>query len=212
MRLRTILFIAAAGSALGLSAGVAYQIAATRGQEPTAMRSAPPISVEQASATGILAVHDTPRPVPDLRFIDGNEQPMTLQAFQGGAVLLNVWATWCAPCRKEMPALDRLQATLGGPEFEVVALSIDRTGLAAVEDFYRELGLTALGIYLDESAQAPVQLAAVGLPTTLLIDRQGEEIGRLVGAAEWDSPEMIARLQAELELPAATEVNRASER
>jgi len=101
---------------------------------------------------------------------------------------LNLWATWCPPCRKEMPALDRLQARLGDPGFEVVALSIDRKGVSAVQPFYRELGLKALRIYVDQSGEAADKLDAPGLPTTLLINRDRRELGRVFGRAEWDSP------------------------
>jgi len=115
-----------------------------------------------------------------------------LANFHGKVVLLNLWATWCGPCREEMPTLDRLQAKLGGPDFEVVALSIDQEGVAVVKDFYEELGLKALSIFVDESMTAPVALKALGVPTTLLISREGQEIGRHTGPAEWDSPEVKA--------------------
>src|SRR3546814_2217971 len=107
-------------------------------------------------------------------------------------ILLNIWATWCGPCREEMPTLDRLQARLGGPDFEVVALSIDRAGIAVVSEFYDEIRVQHLAEYIDESAKAAGQLNAVGLPTTLLIDREGQEIGRQVGPAEWDAHEWWA--------------------
>jgi hypothetical protein len=91
-----------------------------------------------------------------------------------------------------MPALDRLQATLGGPDFEVVALSIDRNGMEVVRKFLAEIGVRHLAVYLDTAGKAMRALSAVGLPTTLLVGRDGLEIGRLVGPAEWDSPEAIA--------------------
>jgi len=97
---------------------------------------------------------ETPRPLPELRFTDGAGAQRSLADFRGRAILLNVWATWCVPCRKEMPALDRVQQTLGGPEFEVVALSIDRDGARAVKDFYAELELRALRIYVDPGGEA----------------------------------------------------------
>jgi thiol-disulfide isomerase/thioredoxin len=134
----------------------------------------------------------TPRPVPALAFIDGDGTPKTVADFAGRVVLLNIWATWCVPCRAEMPALDRLQAKLGGPDFQVVALSIDRKGLEVVKPFYAELGLSSLGIYLDRAGTAARALATVGVPTTLLIDREGREIGRKVGPAQWDEPNAIA--------------------
>jgi thiol-disulfide isomerase/thioredoxin len=106
-------------------------------------------------------------------------------------VLLNVWATWCPPCREEMPSLDRLQKSLGGPGFEVVALSIDAGGAPVVERFYKEIGIASLAIYVDSSMRAASQLAALGVPTTLLIDREGRELGRHAGPAQWDSAEAL---------------------
>ncbi len=106
-------------------------------------------------------------------------------------MLLNVWATWCVPCRKEIPALDRLQASLGGADFEVVPVSIDRGGLETVRKFYNEIGIRNLAMYVDSSGQVLRQVRALGLPTTLLVDREGREVGRLIGPAEWDAPDMI---------------------
>ena len=133
---------------------------------------------------------EAPKPLPELGFVDGKGRELTLGTFKGQTILLNIWATWCVPCREEMPALDRLEAKLGGPDFQVVALSIDRDGLPAVRAFYEELGLQALGIYVDQSGQAAYELGAVGIPTTLLVDPEGREIGRTVGPAEWDGEEV----------------------
>jgi len=94
-----------------------------------------------------------------------------------------------------MPTLDRLQAKLGGPGFEVVALSIDRAGPTAVRKFYEEIGIKSLAIYIDGSGKATRTLKVVGLPTTLLIGADGREIGRLVGPSEWDAPEMVSFLR-----------------
>src|SRR5216683_5311276 len=143
---------------------------------------------------------DRLRPVPELHFVDGDEQAMTLANFRGRTVLLNIWATWCVPCRKEMPTLDRLQAKLGGPDFQVITLSIDRGGVPVVKQFYEELGLKSLGIYVDQSGQAASALGAVGIPLTLLVDREGREIGRKLGPAEWDSPEVIDIIRQHLRL------------
>ena len=136
-----------------------------------------------------MSLHETPRPVPEIRFEDGEGRPLTLADFWGKVVLLNIWATWCGPCRREMPMLDRLQAKLGGSDFEVVALSIDREGIEVVTaELYAEVGVGHLAEYIDVARQ----LNAVGVPTTLLIDRQGREIGRHLGPAEWDTPAMVA--------------------
>jgi thiol-disulfide isomerase/thioredoxin len=134
-------------------------------------------------------VHDAPKPIAAIQFENADGQPRSLADFGGKVVLLNIWATWCVPCRKEMPTLDRLQAKLGGSDFEVVALSIDRR-MDEVRKFFAEVGIQKLMMYRDSSAKATRELGAVGLPTTLLADREGREVGRLIGPAEWDSPEM----------------------
>ncbi|RJG14226.1 TlpA family protein disulfide reductase [Pseudomonas cavernicola] len=153
---------------------------------------------EQAAETSTragLTIWPEPKPVPEVKFVDGEGSPHTLTDFKGKVVLLNVWATWCGPCRQEMPTLDRLQAQLGGADFQVLALSIDDAGTEVVRDFYREIGIQHLKLYIDDSAQAIQSLNAFGLPITLLLDRQGREVGRKLGAAEWDSPEVIEYLR-----------------
>ena len=134
---------------------------------------------------------DEPRPVPEVRFTDGEGRDLSLDRFRGKVVLLNLWATWCAPCRREMPALDRLQARLGGDDFEVLALAVDRGGAAKVKAFLDELGIERLGLYVDSTTRALRVLGAYGLPTTLLIDRAGREVMRVIGATEWDGAEIV---------------------
>jgi thiol-disulfide isomerase/thioredoxin len=141
----------------------------------------------------------SPRPLPALAFTDADGAAKTLADFKGRIVLLNIWATWCVPCRPEMPALDRLQARLGGSDFQVLALSIDRKGIEAVKPFYLELGLGSLGIYLDQSGAAARVLDTVGVPTTLLIDREGREVGRKLGPAPWDEPDAVALVRRAIE-------------
>jgi len=135
-------------------------------------------------------MHSAPKLVAEIQFEDNKGQSRSLADFRSKIVLLNIWATWCVPCRREMPALDRLATTLGSDRFEVVPLSIDRD-MDLVLKFYAEVGLKKLGKYRDRAGRATRELGAVGIPTTLLIDREGREIGRLIGPAEWDSPEMI---------------------
>lgn len=145
-----------------------------------------------------MSLHDTPQAVPEIRFKNDDGRPLSLADFRGKVVLLNIWATWCGPCREEMPTLDRLQAELGGPDFQVAALSIDRAGPGVVSEFYNEIGIAHLHKFIDESGKASQQLNAVGLPTTLLLDRDGREIARHVGPAEWDTSEMVAFFQRQL--------------
>ena len=169
------------------------------------------IQAAGAQAPAGFAVHESPRPLPDIHFENGQGEAMSLADFRGKVVLLNIWATWCAPCRREMPTLERLEAELGGADFEVVALSIDRNGLPVVKEFYEELGLQELGMYVDASAKASRELSALGVPTTLLIDREGNELGRLAGPAEWDSPEMVSFIRSYIEQQSGAARGRASD-
>jgi thiol-disulfide isomerase/thioredoxin len=154
-----------------------------------------------ASPFDVLRLHAEPRPIPDIAFIDGDGRPLRLSDFRGRVVLLNVWATWCIPCRKEMPTLNLLQAELGGPEFEVVALSIDRGGPKTVAAFYDEYDLTRLKIYIAPSPDVMGGLAVAGLPTTLLIDREGREVSRYVGPATWNDPAIVEMLRRHIARP-----------
>jgi thiol-disulfide isomerase/thioredoxin len=130
-----------------------------------------------------------------LDFVDGAGAARSLAEWRGRVVLVNLWATWCAPCVEEMPALDRIAARLGGPDFDVVAISVDRQGAAVVAPFLGKLGLTRLAPYLDPSNAAVRVLGAPGLPVSVVLDREGRELGRVLGAAEWDSPAFEALLR-----------------
>jgi thiol-disulfide isomerase/thioredoxin len=152
------------------------------------------VVIAQSPPTNFV-MHEAPRQVPAIAFDDEQGRPQSLADFRGRVVLLNIWATWCGPCRREMPALDRLQAILGGPGFEVVALSIDRSGIEAVRKFYTEVGVRNLALHIDSSGKAARELGAIGVPVTILIDRQGREIGRLMGPAEWDEPGIVEFLK-----------------
>ncbi len=138
--------------------------------------------------------HPAPRDLAPLRFADENGGASTLASFRGRVVLLNVWATWCAPCREEMPTLDRLQHALGGPGFEVATISIDAEGLPAVRAFFREVGVKHLHPYVDTFHEV-AGLGLVGVPLTLLIDRRGRERARKVGQATWDDPSVMATIR-----------------
>ncbi len=144
-----------------------------------------------------FVMRPAPVAMPEFNIMDHDGKQMTLADFKGKTILLNVWATWCVPCRKEMPSLDRLQAILGGPDFEVVAMSSDKQGMAAIDQFYLEAGITHLNKYIAQDANRSLdKLGLYGIPATFLIDRQGQNLGQLIGAAEWDTPEMIAFLNA----------------
>jgi thiol-disulfide isomerase/thioredoxin len=138
---------------------------------------------------------DPPRPVPRASFLDADQQPVTMDRFKGRVVLLNLWATWCGPCREEMPSIDRLQAQLGGEDFTVLALSLDQGGLTPVRHFYQQLGIRHLDIYLDPPNALALALKVPALPTTLVIDRAGQIVGLMVGPASWDSPDALALMK-----------------
>ena len=136
-----------------------------------------------------------PQAMPELRFQDLDGKPAALDAFRGQVVVLNLWATWCVPCREEMPSLDRLQALVEGEPVRVVALSVDRAGPERVKGFVDEIGVRHLAVYQDRTAQAARTLRLPGLPATLLIDPDGREVGRVMGTAPWDGAEALAAVR-----------------
>src|SRR5437899_4359094 len=150
-----------------------------------------------------VAVSRAPRRVPDLAFLDGAGDKKTLDEWRGRTVLLNLWATWCVPCRKEMPALDAIEGKLGGPAFEVVAVNIDTRDPEKPRTWLKEVGVGRLGYYADPSAKVFQDLKtmgrAAGMPTTLLVDPSGCEIGTMAGPAEWASGDAVKLLTAALE-------------
>ena len=161
----------------------------------------PSLAVEPPAG---FILNEAPAVLPDVGFEDDQGQKRQLADFHGKIVLLNLWATWCAPCREEMPTLNSLEGMLGGPDFEVVALSIDRNGLEKVKTFYRDNGITRLAVRVDSSGKAAGILGAVGLPTTILIGRDGRGLGRLIGPAAWDTEEMVDFFRAMISAPDPT--------
>ena len=161
--------------------------AACRPAVATAARIAPLVQGEVAA----LAVAQTPFRVPDLAFKDAAGRERTLADWRGRTVLLNLWATWCVPCRSEMPALDALEGDLGGPKFEVVAVNIDTRDPEKPLAFLKNIGVTHLAYYSDDSAKVFQDLKvagkAFGMPTTLIVDPAGCEIGDMAGPAQWAS-------------------------
>lgn len=138
----------------------------------------------------------TPRAVPDIAFVDAKGGEHRLADYRGKYVLVNFWATWCAPCRLEMPSLDRLQAAMGGARFQVVPIATIRNTVPAVQRFYKQAGVTQLPIRLDPHAALAHQMGVMGLPVTVVLDPQGREIARLIGGADWDSKDAHALLGA----------------
>ena len=134
-----------------------------------------------------------PRPAPPTGFTDAEGKTLSLRDFVGKLVLVNLWATWCAPCRHEMPSLEQLQTRLG-EKITILAISEDRGGSKAVAPFIARLGLREVKIYLDPESAVGGAFKVDGLPTSFLIDRQGRVLGRVEGEAEWDSPKMLTIL------------------
>ncbi len=172
--------------------------AACQGAVDIAKRVAP-FARGEVAAVNVAA---KPFRVPELTFQDASGQERSLKDWRGRTVLLNLWATWCVPCRKEMPALDELQAKLGGPGFEVVAINIDTRDPDKPKAWLKEVGINRLGYYADPEAKVFQDLKvagrAFGMPTTLLIDPQGCEIGTIAGPAEWSSDDAVKLVQAAL--------------
>ena len=195
-----------AGVAVGLAAvyGIATFMrnagdAACRPAVEAARRLAPLARGEVAA----FVVAEEPLRLPDLAFRDAAGAERHLADWRGRTVLFNLWATWCVPCRKEMPALDALEGKLGGPQFEVVAVNIDTRDPAKPRAWLKEAGIDRLGYYADPSAKVFQDLKivgrAAGMPTTLLVDPAGCEIGTVAGPAEWASADALRLVTAAVE-------------
>jgi thiol-disulfide isomerase/thioredoxin len=204
-RLAIIAFCGIAGVLLGLAAVYGIGAMQRNPSDPSCRPAAElarrlaPLARGEVAAVGIAS---DPKRLPELAFTDGDGKPRTLASFQGKTVLLNLWATWCVPCRKEMPALDALQARLGGEKFEVVAVNIDTRNLDKPRTWLEEVGIKRLRYYADPSAKVFQDLKAIGkafgMPTTLLVDASGCELGALAGPAEWASDDAVALIEAAL--------------
>lgn len=142
----------------------------------------------------VLVVHDKPRPLPDFQFSDASGNGLSLNRFRGTFILVNVWATWCPPCKQEMASLDRLASLVAEKNLKILPISIDVSESAGVSAFYERLGLKNLPTYVDPSKRVMDALAITGIPTTMLIDPEGREIARTVGPAQWDAPASVKRI------------------
>ena len=207
-RLAVVVTGGIAGVAVGLAAvyGIGTFLrnagdAACRPAVELAKRIAPLARGEVAA----LAVAETPLRVPDVAFRDAGGAQRHLADWRGRTVLFNLWATWCVPCRKEMPALDALEAKLGGPAFEVVTVNIDTRDPDKPRTWLKEVGIGRLAYYADPSAKVFQDLKvagrAAGMPTTLLVDPAGCEIGTLAGPADWASEDAVKLISAALARP-----------
>lgn len=201
-RIALIALAALVGAAAGLVAvyvighfGRNAAMACSAGTE-TARRIAPFVHGEVAA----ISTSNEPRRIPELVFKDATGAQKTLADWRGRAVLFNLWATWCVPCRKEMPALDALQVRLGGPRFDVVAVNVDTRDPDKPKAWLKDVGINRLAYYADPSAKVFQDLKmadrAFGMPTTLLIDANGCEVGTLAGPAEWASDDAIKLIGA----------------
>jgi len=205
-RLAMIVAGGIAGLGLGL-AGVYGFSALTRnpGGDPACRPTVELAKKVAPFARGEVAavnVAKSPLKVPNLAFEDTSGKKLSLASFRGRTVLLNLWATWCVPCRKEMPTLDALEGALGSKDFQVVAVNIDTRDPDKPKRFLKDIGISKLAYYADPSAKAFQVLKAIGrafgMPTTMLIDRQGCEIGTIAGPADWASPDAVKLIQAAL--------------
>jgi thiol-disulfide isomerase/thioredoxin len=205
-RLAVIVAGGIAGIAVGLAAVYGISTlqrnpaanAACQGALETAKRIAPLVTGEIAAVTAATK----PLKLPDITFRDAEGKERKLSDWHGRTVLLNLWATWCVPCRKEMPALEALEKKLGGPGFEVVAVNIDTRNPDKPKAWLKEVGVTGLTYYADPNAKVFQDLKAIGrafgMPTTLLVGPNGCEIAYLAGPAEWASPAAVKMVHAAL--------------
>lgn len=138
-----------------------------------------------------LAVPDLPTPAPNVRFVDKAGAEHSLIDFRGKVTAVHFWATWCVPCRAELPQVDALAKALGGPDFEVLPISVDRDGMETVNAFYAAEGIQALPAYLDLGLKAFRAFRLAGVPATIFVDRDGNEIGRVLGERDWAKPEVL---------------------
>ncbi len=199
--LKSGLFALAGLALAAVAVGVFYGIGPGTGK--AAACSAPSSALAQKLAPlakgDLAALAVSPRPAPSVAFAGPDGAERTLADFRGRALVLNLWATWCVPCRREMPALDHLQAEAGSRDFEVVAINVDTARPERAPVFLDQLGIKALTRYADPSGDALEKLRlagdALGLPTTLIIDKQGCQLGVVAGGAKWDSADALAAVK-----------------
>lgn len=186
-----------------------YAVEALSGNGGSAAACSASVSAQSAidphigGEVAALILQKGPRDVSQTAFFTRDDEPLTVADFNGRTILLNLWATWCAPCRKEMPELDRLEAELGGETFRVVTVNIDRRNPEKVSRFWSDTGIQHLEFYQDTSGaifnKLRSQSLAFGMPTTLLVGPDGCLVGHLAGQAKWDSDDAIRLIEAALQ-------------
>ena len=189
--------------ALGLCAIAAVAFLALRGAGDAASANGAPLEHEPAEMQALLdgsmkklTFHSAAKPVPEAIFLTEEGGEATLADYQGKYLLVNFWATWCAPCRKEMPMLAALQSEYGGENFEVLTIATGRNPPPAMKAFFAEIGVDNLPLHRDPKQVVARAMGVAGLPVSVLIDPEGREIARMLGDAEWDSPSARAMIEA----------------
>ncbi|MFT4098025.1 MAG: TlpA disulfide reductase family protein [Rhodoblastus sp.] len=196
-----------AGALAAVAAGVLYGIIAPGAKKASAQCAVSDAVLGRVAPLekGAVAAAASPKQAQKmtaLDFLGPDGTPISLDAFRGRVTLVNIWATWCVPCREEMPTLDRLQATLGSKDFEVVAINVDTARLERAKDFLKDISVKSLAFYSDPKADVFYRLRTagkvVGLPTTFLVGRDGCEIAAMAGPADWASDDALALIRAAL--------------
>jgi len=195
------------GALAAVAAAVLYGITAPAGKKAPDQCAASDAVLGRVSSLerGAVAAATSAKkaqPMAALDFLGPDGKTISLEAFRGRVTLVNIWATWCVPCREEMPTLDRLQAQLGSKDFEVVAINVDTARLERARDFLKEISVKNLVFYSDPKADVFYRLRTagkvVGLPTTFLVGRDGCEIAAMAGPADWASDDALALIRAAL--------------
>jgi thiol-disulfide isomerase/thioredoxin len=180
--------------------------AALLGATPAAALSPEARAAVEAARSGAMTrmvVHDAPRAAVAVPFTDGEGAERRLTDWPGKVVFVNFWATWCPPCLKEMPSIDRLSAAMEGADFEVIAISTDRGDIGKPRRWLAENGIRTLELFHDPRFKLAQAAQLLGQPTTLLLDREGREIARFTGDTEWDAPEAQALIRSVIAATAA---------
>lgn len=193
---------ATARTALG---AMLYGAAALSATPAAADLTAAEVAALEAARAGDmtkLVIHDEPRAALERGFETKTGAVVGFDRFRGKVAVVNFWATWCPPCRKEMPSLDRLNAAIAGEEYEVAAIALDRSGVGKIEEFFVDKEIENLTIYRDPTMRLGAEAGVLGMPITIILDREGREIARLTGEAAWDAPEtldILSRIKSALD-------------